>query len=283
MKELCVRANAKLNLTLDVLGKRPDGYHDVRMVLQTIDLCDSVTVRIDSGSWDCVCGCENVPDGEDNLAMRAARKFCAEADVSTDGVSISIEKRIPTQAGLGGGSADAAAVLHALNSLCGERFSIPKLMEIGASIGSDVPFCVLGGTALAEGRGEWLTPLPATPDCAYLLLKPPFSAATPELYAKLDARGCAVRPDTEGVLQALFYGDLNGVASRLCNVFQPILNEDRPILPLYRRLLGAGALGAALTGSGSVVYGIFPDLPAAELAAQSFRDPELLAFVAQNA
>ena len=281
MKSLKLPARAKLNLTLDVLQKRPDGYHDIRSVMHTIDLCDEVTVEL-GGECGCVCNREDIPDGESNLAMRAARAFCKAADVSPDGVFIRIEKHIPSQAGLGGGSADAAAVLCALNTLYDDRFSPSQLAAVGAAVGSDVPFCVLGGTALAEGRGEILTPVSSMPDCAYVLLKPAFSASTPALYAALDAQEVVAHPDTEGMLRDLAAGDLHGVAGKLGNVFQPVLNASYPVNALCKNLLDAGALGAALTGSGSVVFGVFADLPAAERAAKRLQGGDYEIFTAQN-
>lgn len=283
MREITLSANAKINLTLDVLAKRTDGYHDVCMILQSIDLCDEVTVAINTGDWLCVCDDARIPDGEENLAMRAARAFLSASGCAPDGVSIRIHKRIPPQAGLGGGSADAAAVLRALNSLYGERVSADELMQIGARVGSDVPFCLLGGTALAEGRGERLTPLPLTPDCAYLLIKPPFSASTPSLYAKIDETTALEHPDTNGMISCLTRADLNGIAGKLCNVFLPVLNAGNPIEPLCKRLLSAGALGSSLTGTGSVVFGVFRDLAAAKLASAAFRDEDLRVYLAQNA
>lgn len=282
MKELTLRACAKINLTLDVLQKRADGYHDIRSVMQTIDLCDEITVTVDAGQWSCSCDGANIPGGEENLAMRAARAFVRAANIEPNGIAIRIQKRIPSQAGLGGGSADAAAVLRALNTLCGEPFTTEKLMEIGSSVGSDVPFCVLGGAALAEGRGEVLTPIQGMPDCAYVLLKPSFSASTPALYAALDRQTAIDHPDTDGMIEMLSRGDLQGAAGKLGNVFQPVLNADYPVDALCEKLLSAGALGALMTGSGSVVFGIFPNLSAAESAAQQLRGADFEVYTAQN-
>ncbi|MBR2366208.1 MAG: 4-(cytidine 5'-diphospho)-2-C-methyl-D-erythritol kinase [Oscillospiraceae bacterium] len=282
MKEITLRACAKINLTLDVLQKRADGYHDIRSVMQTIDLCDEIGVTVDAGQWSCSCDGANIPGGEENLAMRAARAFVRAADVAPNGIAISIKKRIPSQAGLGGGSADAAAVLRALNTLCGEPFTTERLMEIGASVGSDVPFCVLGGAALAEGRGEVLTPIRGMPDCAYVLLKPAFSASTPALYAALDRQSAIDHPDTDGMIEMLSRGDLQGAAGKLGNVFQPVLNADHPVDALCEKLLRVGALGALMTGSGSVVFGIFPNLSAAESAAQQLRGGDFEVYTAQN-
>ena len=274
-------AYGKLNLTLDVLGLREDGYHDMQMLMQSVNLCDEVTVTIrDDDVWACVCDNGDIPAGDGNLALKAARAFYG-AHSFAGGVEISIAKKIPMQAGMAGGSADAAAVLRGLNELCGNPFSVAELMRLGEQVGSDVPYCVLGGTALAEGRGEILTPLCPLPSCAFVLVKPEFSVSTPQLFRELDKSECVQRPDTPGALQAVNNGDLNGVCARLFNVFQPVLNQQFPVIDaLCVRLKELGALGACLTGTGSVVYGIFESLASAEIAADVLRNENLLVFTA---
>ena len=197
---------AKLNLSLDVLGTRPDGFHDLRMIMQSVDLHDDVTVTLDGTG---VCRAETnrsyLPCGADNVAVRAAQVFLERAGLDC-GVHIRLHKRIPVCAGLGGGSSDAAAVLRALNRLTGAGFSRAQLEELGALVGSDVPYCVAGGTMLAEGRGERLTPVTPMPRLPVVICKPDFPISTPELFRRVDARTSRCRPDTEGICAALADG-----------------------------------------------------------------------------
>lgn len=263
-----VYANAKLNLTLDVLGKRPDGYHDLRMVMQSVDLCDTLTVERRSGEGITVrtdlCF---LPNDDRNLAAKAARAFFAHTGEEF-GLSIQIAKRIPVCAGTAGGSSDAAAVLRALNELTGAGLSPTELAKIGESVGSDVPYCVLGTTALAEGRGEVLTELPQLPPCMAVLCKPAFSVSTPELFHRIDGHKIGCRPDTEGVLAALERGDLREVARRMYNVFEDALPERyrRTVDEIKAALIAEGALGACMSGTGSTVFGLFDDGEAARRA-----------------
>ena len=187
MTTLYEGAFAKLNLTLDVLGKREDGYHDLQSVMQAISIRDDVEIDIGTGKpWKLLCSVEGIPTDERNLAWKAAKVYCEAMGKDPDGIEIRITKRIPSEAGMGGGSADAAAVLRALNRYYGEPLSIFALAELGAQVGSDVPFCTLCGTAMVEGRGERLRKLPDMPDCVFVVCKPEFSVSTPELYHKLD-------------------------------------------------------------------------------------------------
>lgn len=261
---LCEPAYAKLNLALDVGALRPDGYHEMRMLMQTITLCDRVTVRLDAGRW-WADGSNMLPHDERNLALRAARVFCRAADIPSDGMEITLEKQIPTCAGLGGGSADAAAVLRVLQRHYGSPLSHAALLDAAAQVGSDVPFCLVGGTMLAEGRGERLTALPALPPCEIVLCQPDFASPTPALFRALDAAPPTTRPDFPRLLAAL--GDLPAFAAAMENVFEPVLAAQHPQLGQIRRtLLDHGALGAMLTGTGSVMFGLFADHAAAERA-----------------
>lgn len=264
------KAWGKLNLTLDVLGIRPDGYHEMQMIMQSVDLCDDVTIMLtDKNHWSCCCDCDDVPADRSNLAMKAAESFFARLGSRPDGLEICIQKRIPMQGGMAGGSADAAAVLRGLNRFYGGPFSLSELAQIGAAVGSDVPYCVMGGTMLAEGRGEVLSPLPAMPDCYYVLVKPNFSVSTPELFRALDSAETVLHPDTKRAIASLKVGDLESFCTCMHNVFQPVLEQKFPVIAdICTTLLSCGALGASLTGTGSVVYGIFRD----ESAAQAARD-----------
>lgn len=198
MTTLYEGAFAKINLTLDVLGKRPDGYHDLKSVMQTISIRDDIEIDVGTGKpWALRCSKEGIPTDERNLAWKAARVFFDRTGKDPDGIEIRITKRIPSEAGMGGGSADAAAVLRALNRHYGNPMSILALAELGASVGSDVPFCVVCGTAMVEGRGERLRKLPDMPDCCFVVCKPDFSASTPALFKKIDETEIARRPDQD--------------------------------------------------------------------------------------
>lgn len=271
-------ANAKINLTLDILRRREDGYHDLQMVMQSVTLADALTVTPAKGpQGDAVADLRFLPTGNKNLAQVAAAAFRAATGLG-DEVDVSIRKRVPVCAGLAGGSADAAAVLRAMNTLTGAGLSPAELADIGARAGSDVPFCVIGGTALAEGRGERLTPLSPLPPCHIVLCKPPFSIPTPQLFARVNVRKIVRRPDTDGVLAALKAGDLAGVARRMYNVFEDVLEPRRAaeITAIKATLIDQGALGASMSGSGPSVFGLFERSDAAQnayaLLRQSYRD-----------
>lgn len=259
-EKMKVLARAKLNLSLDVLCRREDGYHDLRMVMQTVDLADVISLTEEAREGVRVrTNLGFLPGDERNLAAVAAKKFWEAKECKGKGLFIEIEKQIPVCAGMGGGSSDAAAVLHALNNLSDRKLTVERLAEIGAQVGSDVPYCVLGGTALAEGRGERLTPLPAMPDCHIVVCKPPFPISTPELFGCIDCRKIRCRPDTEGIMAALEEKDLAGVARRLYNVFEDVLTDRRgaEIAGIKSELISRGALGAAMSGTGPTVFGIF--------------------------
>jgi len=258
MTTLYEGAYAKLNLTLDVLGKREDGYHDLQSVMQTISIRDDIEIDIGTGKpWKLQCSQEGIPCDESNLAWKAAKVYCDVMKKDPNGLEIRIQKRIPSGAGMGGGSADAAAVLRALNRYYGEPLSIFALAELGAQVGSDVPFCVVCGTAMVEGRGERLRKLPDMPDCIFVVVKPEFSVSTPELYQKIDSVAIAHRPDNKAMESALLAGDLEKVAANVCNVFDPVVTEEHLELNYIKSLLHQyGAVGYQMTGSGSAVFGI---------------------------
>ena len=283
MKTVTQKAWGKLNLTLDVLGKRPDGYHEMQMIMQSVDLCDDVTVSVtEQGGWVCTCDAGDVPAGLDNLALKAASVFCRHLGVHPEGLFVSIVKRIPMQGGMAGGSADAAAVFHALNEIYGMPLSVEQLMQMAQSLGSDVPYCILGGTALAEGRGELLSRLPDMPKCAYVLVRPRFSVSTPALFRQLDENVIPHHPDTNRAVSFLQKGDLPGFCSCMYNVFQPILAEQYPVIDdICRELNLYGSLASCLTGTGSVVFGVFAHRAQAALAAEKLRD-RYTVFVVEN-
>ena len=255
-------APAKLNLTLDVLGKRPDGYHDLRMMMQSIRLTDLLTLEENGGGELRVStNLHFLPNNEKNLAAQAALRWWEARGQSPRGLDITIEKHVPVCAGMAGGSSDAAAVLRALNDMEGAPLSLPELAKIGERVGSDVPYCVLGGTALAEGRGEVITPLPPLPQCWVVLCKPEFSISTPALFAKIDSVRLRCRPDTQGAIAALEAGDLHGVARRMYNVFEDALPERQHarVNDIKNVLIQCGALGASMSGTGPTAFGLFDD------------------------
>ena len=255
-----VRANAKLNLTLDVLGKRPDGYHDLRMIMQSVELADVLNLEYNETGELRVCtNLHFLPNNEKNLAAQAALRWWEARGEKPRGLDIAIEKRIPVCAGMAGGSSDAAAVLRALNARERSPLSPAEVARIGERVGSDVPYCVIGGTALAEGRGELLTHLPPLPHCWVVLCKPEFSISTPALFAKIDSVRLRCRPDTQGAIDALEAGDLTGVARRLYNVFEDALPDRQRarVSDIKNVLIQCGALGASMSGTGPTAFGLF--------------------------
>lgn len=277
-----LKALAKLNLTLDVLGLREDGYHDMRMVMQTISLSDTLHLRPGEGEGIRVStNMSFLPGGDKNLAAIAARAFWDARGMEHQDLDIDIEKHIPVCAGMAGGSSDAAAVLRGLNEQAGFPYTMAELARVGEAVGSDVPYCVLGGTALAEGRGELLTVLPPLPHCYVVVCKPDFSISTPELFAQIDTVKVRCRPDTAGVLAALEAGDLEGVARRLYNVFEDVLPERQRsrVEDIKNTLIQCGALGAAMSGTGPTAFGLFADKAQAQAAydalSQEYRETYL--------
>ena len=258
MTTLYEGAYAKVNLTLDVLGKREDGYHDIKSIMQAISIRDDIEIDIGTGKpWALHCSREDIPCDSSNLAWKAAEVYCREMKKDPDGIEIRITKRIPSEAGLGGGSADAAAVLRALNRHYGEALSIGALAELGALIGSDVPFCVICGTAMAEGRGERLRKLPDLPDCFFVVCKPDFSCSTAELYRKLDETTIGKRPDHRAMESALMAGDLGKIAENIYNVFDPVVTAEHLEMNYIKSIFNSyGAVAYQMTGSGSAVFAI---------------------------
>ena len=262
-----IKACAKLNLSLDILRRREDGYHDLQMVMQTIDLSDALTLTPSRGEGAMSTNLSYLPADGRNLAQLAARAF-REATGHDLHVDIAIQKRIPVCAGMAGGSSDGAAVLRAMNELTGAGLSPWELARIGERVGSDVPYCVIGSTALVEGRGERVTPLPPLPPCPVVVCKPPFPISTPQLFGRVDVKKIVRRPDTSGMLQALEAGDLVGVARRMYNVFEDVLlpRHRQEIEAIKGQLIDCGALGAAMSGSGPTVFGLFADEKSARRA-----------------
>ena len=276
-------AYAKLNLTLDVTAKRDDGYHDMLMVMQTVSITDSVVLeQTGEKGIRAACNFRYIPTDERNLAVRAAGAFLDTIGEEKDGILIRMDKTIPVGAGMAGGSADAAAVLRGMNRLYGSRMNRRDLEKLGEQIGSDVAFCIAGGTSLARGRGEVLEDLTPMPDCAIVVCKPGFSISTPELFRKLDQIGLRTHPDTAGMLSALESGNLKEISMRMFNVFEEV--EDRRMrseAEIKHVLLDYGALGAVMTGTGSAVFGVFSDETAAETCAAHLRSEHKFCRVAR--
>ena len=270
-----VQARAKLNLTLDVLGKRPDGYHELKMVMQSVALADTLLLT-DRGDQavQVRSNLHFLPCGDKNLAVRAVLAFYEALGRPVRGMDIVLTKRVPVCAGMAGGSSDAAAVLRVLNEREGLPFTQSQLAGVGEKVGSDVPYCVLGCTALAEGRGELLTPLTPLTPCWVVACKPDFPISTPELFARIDSCKVRCRPDTDGLLAALGEGDLAGVARRMYNVFEDVLPERQyvRVADIKHVLIQHGALGANMSGTGPTAFGLFDQEGAAQAAAASLSE-----------
>ena len=283
MTTLYEGAYAKLNLTLDVLVKREDGYHDIKSVMQTISIRDDVEIDVGTGKpWVLECSMEGIPTDETNLAWKAAKVYCDAMGYDPDGIAIRITKRIPTQAGLGGGSADAAAVLRALNRHYGHPLSIMALAELGAQVGSDVPFCTVCGTAMVEGRGEKLRKLPDMPDCVFVVCKPGFSVSTPELYRKIDQIAIAQHPNHQAMESALLSGDLERVAAEVYNVFDPVVSAENPELNYIKSIFNTyGSVNQQMTGSGSACFAILTEFEYAAVVCSMLKDNYPALFIAK--
>ncbi len=260
MNELKLKAMAKINLGLDVLRRREDGYHELRMVMQSVFLYDRITLeRTDSGGITVQTNLSYLPVGEDNLVYRAAKLLMDEYSVG-DGLRIGLEKHIPVAAGLAGGSSDAAAVLVGVNRMFALGLSREELMARAVKIGADVPYCVMRGTALAEGIGERLTALPDAPDLHVVLAKPPVHVSTGFVYGNLQADALAFHPDIDAQIQAIRDGDARKMAERMGNVLETVTIPACPVIAeIKEQMMRAGALGAMMSGSGPTVFGLFDD------------------------
>lgn len=268
MLRLAVRAPAKINLSLDVVGRRADGYHLLSTVMQSLELTDLVTVGLNpANAGICLtCNRRNLPLDNRNTAWKAARLFLDAIGV-TDGVAINLTKNIPAAAGLAGGSADAAAVLYALDRLYPDRITRDALFTLAARVGADVPFCLHGGTVLCEGIGELLTPLPSFAGIPVLLCKPDFGLSTPWVFSHLDLKHLGRRPDQPAVLESLRQADLAALASVTANVLESVSLPAYPVLQILKsELAAAGASLTLMSGSGPTVFGLFSDAAACEAA-----------------
>jgi 4-diphosphocytidyl-2-C-methyl-D-erythritol kinase len=266
-----VKAPAKINLALDVLSKRPDGYHDVAMIMQTVALYDTISVRSGFEGIKLTSDSSKIPIDETNIAYKAAHYLSTKYNVKR-GAHIHIEKRIPVAAGLAGGSTDAAAVLKLLNKAWELKLSKAELMDAGKKLGSDVPFCIQGGTCLAEGLGEKLTVIKSMPDCYILLAKPNISVSTQEVYQSLNLNEIEERPNMPAILQAIENQDLMGISNSMVNVLETVTTKMHPIIvELKQKLMENGAVGSIMSGSGPTVFGVFEDMATAQGAHDSIK------------
>lgn len=276
MDKIKLKALGKINLGLDVLGRRPNGYHDVRMVMQTVYLYDQILLeKTDKEGISLETNLFYLPVNENNLAYRATKMLIDEFAIK-EGVHISLEKHIPVAAGMAGGSSNAAAVLYGMNRLFQLGLTDQELMDRGVQLGADVPYCIMRGTVLAEGIGEKLTPLPAMPKCHVLLAKPPISVSTQKVYEKLDAQKVTKHPDIDGILLGLQTGDLKKITSSMGNVLENVTITEYPQIERIKDVMKEeGALNAMMSGSGPTVFGIYDDKMLARRATARIREEQL--------
>lgn len=253
------KAYAKINLGLDVIGRRDDGYHLVRMIMQSIDLCDELSFENrDDNKIVIETADPRIPTDEHNLIWKAADQLRTHCNATDKGVTIHLEKHIPMAAGMAGGSTDAAATYIALNELWGLGLSTEALCELAVKKGADIPYCIKGGTALSEGIGEELTALSDMPSCHIVIAKPLLDVSTAWAYTTLDSAPIENHPDIDGIRASIEAGNLSGIADRLGNVLEPITSGKYPVIEEIRQiLLSNGAIGARMSGSGPTVFGIF--------------------------
>ena len=278
MDHIKLKAYAKINLALDVTGRRDNGYHDVRMIMQSINLYDELLIfrnskddMNDSRRIIIETDSSEIPDNEDNLVYKAAKLFMDECGTE-NGVRIVLKKNIPVAAGMAGGSTDAAAVLKGMNSLFELELTQERLCEMGVKIGADVPYCIMGGTALSEGIGEILTPLHPMPECTILIAKPDISVSTGYVYTTFDSLSEKRHPDVDAMISAIDRGDIMEISKMLGNSLEGVTQEEYPIIKnIKKTMLGNNAMGALMSGSGPTVFGLFDDRKKAEAAAEELK------------
>ena len=273
---IVLKSYGKINLGLDVLRRREDGYHEVRMIMQTVGLYDLLTMKkIKDDKIQMTCNLTFLPTDERNLVYKAVKLMKDKYHIK-DGVEINLNKRIPVAAGMAGGSSNCAAALKGMNQLFDLGLSIDELCEIGVTLGADVPYCVMRGTVLAEGIGEILTPLPACPKCHVLIAKPPISVSTKLVYEKLDSHEIENHPDIDGIIDGLYDQDITKVASRMGNVLEKVTIEEYPVIEQIKNVMKEqGALNAMMSGSGPTVFGLYETKEKARKAAAKIREKQL--------
>lgn len=276
MDKLELKALGKVNLGLDILGRKENGYHEVRMVMQTVYLYDRVILeRSITPGITVETNLKFLPVNENNIAYRAADLMRKEFGIN-EGIKIILDKHIPVAAGMAGGSANAAAVLFGMNRMYGLGLSEEELKKRGVGLGADVPYCIMRGTVLAEGIGEKLTPLPSVPKCYVLIAKPPLSASTETVYEKYDALSRVEHPDIDGIIKGLSDADIHQVAASMGNVLEQVMLKEYPIIgQIKQAMLDLGAMGALMSGSGPTVFGLFESRSAAKTAARKIKSMNL--------
>lgn len=269
MEKRNYRARAKINLALDVCRRLDNGYHEVKMVMQTVDIYDDLEfkMRNDPDIILSVSSKDYLGDLENNLIFRAAKLMKQQYNIQ-HGVEIKLKKRIPVAAGMAGGSTDAAATMLAMNEMYELGLSREQLMEMAVRLGADVPFCIMGGTALAEGIGEKLSPLPAPPKAVLLIVKPPVMVSTQWVYQHLQLDAMMHHPDIDGMVEALKQGNLKGITDRMENVMETVTEKEHPIITDIKKMMrGNGAMNAVMSGSGPSIFGVFMEEDVARAAA----------------
>ncbi|MBD5134690.1 MAG: 4-(cytidine 5'-diphospho)-2-C-methyl-D-erythritol kinase [Lachnospiraceae bacterium] len=260
-----LKAYGKINLALDVVGKRDDGYHEVRMVMQTVKIYDGIEIYVtDSGKIEVETNLYFLPVNENNLVYKAAKLLMDEFNIKK-GIFIKLQKVIPVAAGMAGGSADAASVLYGVNKLFKLGLTNKELMERGVKLGADIPYCIMRGTALSEGIGEKLTRLPAPPKAAVLVARPAISVSTKFVYENLNLKGLKKHPDIDGMVEAIKNKDLQGIASNMENVLETVTVNNYPIIQDIKSIMKErGAINSLMSGSGPTTFGIYEDKKTAE-------------------
>ena len=275
MDSLHIKAYAKINLGLDVLRRRPDGYHEVKMIMQTVGIHDDLEFqRLSEDRIVISVDQKELPADESNLIWKAAKRMKEEYGIA-EGISVKLTKRIPIAAGMAGGSADAAATIHAVDALFGLGLTLEQKQAFGVKLGADIPYCLMGGTALSEGIGEILTALPDVPQAELVIAKPDLDVSTKFVYENLHADRLEAHPDIDGMAESIRRGDLGGVTARMGNVLETVTIPDHPEIGAIKRImLEHGAEGALMSGSGPTVFGIFKDREEADAVCGILRETD---------
>lgn len=266
-----VRAFGKLNLMLDIVGRRSDGYHELETLMQSVSIFDTLELSVNgTGENKISCDKQGFPCDSSNLIWKAVTAFEKHTGLNTGGITVTVDKQLPSMAGMAGGSADCAAALHALNEMFDTKLSIDELCGIGVELGADVPFCIVGGTQMCRGIGEKMQPH-KTPDCTFVVVKPDISVSTPAAFRRYDSLEQPEKCDTKAFIASLENGDIKGLCAEMFNALE-YASDENEIKKARADLLSAGALGSLMTGSGSAVFGVFEDKASAETALEKMKN-----------